>query len=87
MTHRLQLSSDADGSRISFQGVLDRIALDDVLSHAAAQATRGRPLVLVLAEGTEVHRECLERLRAVHGLRVEARSPFLARWLTQCGFE
>lgn len=87
MTHRLQISSDADGSRISFQGVLDRLALDDVLSHAAAQARRGRPVVLVLAEGTEVHRECLERLRGAPGLKVEARSRFLARWLTQCGFE
>jgi hypothetical protein len=88
MTHRLDIDEDGDANRISFEGVLDRAALEDVLSHARLARRNGaRTVVLVLATGTEVHRECIEALIGAEGLRVEAVSPFLARWLRQCGVE
>jgi hypothetical protein len=86
MTHRLELGQDGDATRIAFQGVLDPAAVEDVLAHArAARRSGAREVVLVLAAGTEAQREGLELLRGVDGLRVEAPSPFLARWLRQCG--
>jgi hypothetical protein len=88
MTHRLDINEDGKANRISFEGVLDRAALEDVLSHARLARRNGaRTVVLVLATGTEVHRECIEALIGAEGLRVEAVSPFLARWLRQCGVE
>ena len=88
MTHRIELDGGEEGSRIAFEGLLDRAALEDVLSCLAhARRSGARRIVLSLGVGTEVEGECIERLRLVEGLSVTAVSPFLTRWLRQRGIE
>jgi hypothetical protein len=88
MTHRIELDGADGATRISFQGLLDRAALADVLScvRDARRAGVSR-VVLTLGVGTEVDGECIEKLLLVEGLIVKAVSPFLTRWLRQRGIE
>ena len=81
MAHRVDVGC-ADGCRIlEFQGLLDPDALAMV---RAAAGPPGAAVRLVLRAGTEVDRACLEGLRAL-GAEIVAESPYLARWLSDCG--
>jgi hypothetical protein len=88
MTHRIELDGGNGATRIAFQGLFDRTALEDVLS-CVREARRGGAsrVVLSLGVGTEVDGDCIEELRLVEGLSVKAVSPFLTRWLRQRGIE
>lgn len=88
MTYRIDSTVDGETNRISFSGVLDLAALDGVAAAVRAARRNGTAVsVLVLEAGTDVHRECIEPLRDIEGLRVVATSPFLARWLRQRGID
>ena len=86
MTYRIETSVAASEVSLSFQGLLDSAALDAVRSSVAAARARGtKAVVLTLAPGTTVDRECIPGLRSIDGLAVKAASRFLATWLAQCG--
>lgn len=84
MTHRIEITDDRGSARIEFQGLLDQRALEDILTSARDARRRGAvQVILVLGSGTNVSRECIQTLRSMEGLTIEAVSPFLARWLRQ----
>lgn len=88
MTYRIETSQATSEVSLSFQGLLDCAALEAVASGTAAARARGvSVVVLTLAPGTTVDRECIPGLRSIDGLRVQAASPFLAAWLAQCDVE
>ncbi len=84
MTHRMEISESKGSARIEFQGTLDREALEDILACVRESQARGtHRITLLLGSGTDVARECMEPLRRIDGLTIEAVSPFLARWMRQ----
>lgn len=86
MTYRIETSQAASEVSLSFQGLLDEGALEAVASGVAAARARGaKAVVLTLAPGTTVDRECIAGLRSIDGLTVKTSSRFLATWLAQCG--
>lgn len=86
MTYRIKTGVDTEVARITFEGLLDAEALGALLSTVAAARHGGAGAVrLVLGVGTTVDAGCINALRAVDGLVVEAASPFLSHWLRQAG--
>lgn len=72
MVHRVAIDSGA----AVVVGVLDEVALADVLARCRASSARR----LVLRAGTVVRAECIAILAGLD-LEVVAESPYLARWI------
>ncbi len=71
-------------TRVLFQGLLDRAALSELEAHCQAQKRSGGSVRVVLGAGTRVDADLLEELVRIEGIELEAKSPFLSRWLQSC---
>ncbi len=84
MTHRIDIEEDGGRTRIGFEGALDAKGLEAIIAGVREARRRGvHRITLTLRSGTEVSRECIEPLRMIEGLTIEAESQYLARWIRQ----
>ena len=65
---------------LSAQGLLDADAFEKLRVGVRLAAKGGAAVRVLLREGTDVDRECVERLRALEA-EVIAESAYLARWI------
>lgn len=84
MTHRFDLQTSSELTTILFQGLLDRAALSELEDHCQAQKSRGCSIRVVLGAGTRIDADLLEELVSIEGIALEAKSPFLSRWIQSC---
>lgn len=80
MTHRLDIRDAPHAVTLHFQGLLDLVALEKLRAASQAAAVNGTPVRIVLREGTDVDRACVDGLRAL-AADVVAESAYLARWI------
>ena len=81
MTHRFDIQTGDQLITILFQGLLDRAALSELEALCRAQTRKGVPVRVLLGAGTKLETGFVEKLLRIEGITVEAKSPFLARWL------
>lgn len=65
---------------LAFHGLLDELALADLVARIGALAA---PVRLVLRAGTEVDPLCIDALRRLPLAALSAESPYLTRWLSE----
>jgi hypothetical protein len=80
VTHRLDIRTWQGAVTLFFQGLLDAEALEKLQAGVRRASAGGGAVRVVLREGTDVDRECVEALRAL-GAEVIAESRYLARWI------
>lgn len=84
MTHRLDVSKAQELVTLQFQGLLDAGALADLRAAVHAAAASGARARVLLREGSEVERSCIDALREL-AAEVVAESAYLARWIREGG--
>jgi hypothetical protein len=80
VTHRLDTRKAADVMTIEFGGVLDEGAFEALRAAVVAAGAGGVRVRVILREGTDVERACVDGLRTL-GAEVVAESAYLARWI------
>jgi hypothetical protein len=80
VTHRLDIRETPSSVTLEFEGFLDPAALEKLRAALESAAARGAAVRVVLREGTDVDRACVDGLRAL-AAEVVAESPYLARWI------
>lgn len=84
VTHRIDVRRDGETITFDIHGLLDAAALAALEAAVSAADVSGRPVRIVLKEGTEVDRECLPALRMLGAeAQIETESPYLARWIAE----
>ncbi len=81
MTYRIDTREDSGWVVLEVQGLLDRKALSEVRASCSAPVLRGRPVRLVLLQGTEIEAGYIEELAGLQGVELIAEAPFLRSWL------
>jgi hypothetical protein len=80
VTHRLEIQRQQNAVIFEFQGLLDAEAFEKLRVGVRLAAKGGAAVRVLLREGTDVDRECVEGLRALEA-EVIAESAYLARWI------
>jgi hypothetical protein len=81
MTHKIEIQARDQLVTLVFHGTLDAGALRQIDTLFDRFRGRGVPIRLLLDTGTEAEIGIVEELRRLDGIVIEAKPPFLARWL------
>jgi hypothetical protein len=79
--HRFESETSDLGVTLVFQGTFDEAALRDLDSLCKRFCDQRVPVLVLLDEGTQMETGLLEKLLTIEGIKLEAKSPFLAKWI------
>jgi hypothetical protein len=87
MTHKIDIQAGDQGVTLVFHGTLDAEALRQLDTLCERFRGRGVPIRLLLDTGTEAETGIIEELLRRGGIVIEAKPPFLARWIGKGALE
>jgi len=84
MAYKMDTTGRGDERTVTFEGVLDRSALTDLLAACESLLRKSTHVRVWLRSGTQVEMGVLDDLVHRAGISLAAESPFLERWIAAC---
>ncbi len=83
MSYRIDVLRNSGRIIISFQGRLDRLALNELKMRSESKLLNGTEAEILIRAGSEIDPSVLDDLAAINSVTLSAESPYLIRWLKE----